>query len=190
MLDRFTLPSAKQLKPLAQGNLSRLCGLYSFINSIRLALYPLELRKDELQELYFEGMRHLSRGRHLKRVLGVGMEEDLWLSLGAALVCYVNGAHSSALKLTPAIGGGARRDRERALRGIRKMVAGGSPVLASFGGALDHYTTICGYTPSRFVLFDSSGLRWVEAKQVGVGERSCRRHWIAAHSTVAIIDDW
>jgi hypothetical protein len=179
-----------QLKPLVQGNLSRLCGLYSLINSIRLAAYPKVFRKNELQDLYSEVIWDLSRRRQLKRVLGVGMTEELWLSVGAALIHHVNDTHGTALKLTPVINGAAKHDRERALRAIRRTIARGTPVLASLGGALNHYSAFCGYTPSRLMVFDSSGLRWVEAKQVGLGERSRRRHWISHHGTVAITDDW
>jgi hypothetical protein len=169
--------------------LSRLCGLYSLLNGILLALYPRELRRDELQALYLEAIRELSRRRQLRGVLGVGMGEALWLSLGEHLIHHLNGRQGSNMKLAHAINGAARQDRGRALRAIRTRVAGSSPVLTLLGGTLDHYTTICGYTASRFLFFDSSGLHWVQAEHIGLGPRSRRRHWINPHSTVFIADE-
>jgi len=184
------LPGAMHLEPLAQGNLSCLCGLYSHINGIRLALYPLKLQRQEVQALYLEGIRHLSSTRQLKHVLGVGMAERLWMSLGAALLAHVNATHAASLKLVLILNGAAKHDRERALSSIRKAVTVGQPVVVSLNGALDHYTTICGFTATRLVLFDSSNLSWVEQKNVGLGDRSRRRHWFDPAAALSIIDDW
>jgi hypothetical protein len=175
---------------LRQGSLSSLCGLYSLINAIQLALYPARLPKDELQDLYSAGIGHLHSKRQLRSVLGVGMVEEAWLSLGAALVDHVNVAHGTSLKLRRVTVGAAESDRRRALLRVRQAIEQGSPVLASFGGTLDHYTVICGLSEQRLNLFDSSGLRWLLIRGVGVGEHSRLRHWISPQSALALDDDW
>jgi hypothetical protein len=187
--DRFIMPAAKALKPLTQGNLSRLCGLYCLLNGIRLAVYPIELRKDELQLLYLEAVRDLARRRQLTRVLGVGMSNTLWVSLGTVLTHQVNGTQHRNVTLGKILRGTAQLDRQRAFGTIKRMVASNIPVLTLFAGALNHYTTVCGFTTSRFLLFDSSGLHWIDVKHVGLGERCRRRHWIAPDSTLAIVNN-
>lgn len=190
MPDRYTIPGAKELKPLMQGNLSRLCGLYSVLNGIQLALFPQRLGRPELQGLYLQGIRHLAQRRQLRSVIGVGMHDGAWLALAAELLAHLNDGHGTSFQLRPVIKGAAERDRQRSLAAIKKAIGSKSPVLISFGGHLDHYTVVSGYTERRLVLFDSSGLRWLEAINIGVGERSARRHWISSASTVAIFDDW
>src|SRR3954462_8702569 len=142
MSKHVLLAGVKTLRPLAQGDLSRLCGVYSHINAIRLALYPQELRSDELQDLFLVAVRHLSRARQLGRVLGVGMSADMWTSIGDTMVAHVNTRKGSALRLDRALHGRAARSRELALQQICQSLLDGQPVLAMLNGALGHFTAI------------------------------------------------
>jgi hypothetical protein len=187
---RFILPGVTQLKPLQQGNLSSMCGLYSVLNCIQLALYPERLSKPELQCIYRHAIEHLSRRRQLKRVLGTGIEHELWTDLRDQLITSANDAYHTALKATATLTGKGTSDRRRAIAQIQKALRSGTPVMASFGGTLDHYSVFCGYTDQRLMLFDSSGLCWIGADNVGLGEHSPRRHWIVADCTSSIVDDW
>ncbi len=93
-------------------------------------------------------------------------------------------------RATATLVGTAAKDRGRAIQHIRKSLRGGSPILAGFGGTLDHYSVICGYTEHRLMLFDSSSFRWIPTNNLGLGEYSSRRHWILPDQTSTIIDDW
>lgn len=190
MADRHILFAARELTPVMQGNLSRLCGLYSLINASQLILHPQRLSMAELQALYLHGIRGLSRRRQLNRVVGVGMHEALWLALAGDVFEWVNDAYGTAIKLKPLLPRGGQHNRARALDRLRKSIHGAGPVLASLGGALGHYTVICGYTEQRLLFFDSSGLRWIAADNLGVGETSRRRHWVTHAGLVSVIDDW
>lgn len=187
---RFALPGATTLKPLAQGSLSRLCGFYSVMNGVQLALHPQRLSGPQQQALYLHGVAHLARMRQLRPVLGSGMAEGVWLRLAVELVTHVNDSLGTSLAVKPILYGSARRDRKRAVDAIRRAVLCGSPVLAGLGGALGHYTVISGFTEQRLLLFDSSGLRWIETDGVGLGERSPRRHTLFTDSVTALVDDW
>jgi hypothetical protein len=188
--DRFCVAGFRKATPLRQGSLSGLCGLYSVMNAVQLALYPQRISRAWLQYLYIHGVRHLARRRHLSRVLGAGMAEDTWLQLAVAIVQEANRTYGSSLVVRPILNGSARTSRARALRAIRSAVTGGNPVLAGFGGALAHYTVIAGFTEERLLLFDSSGLRWVATNCVGAGERSRKRHHLFTNSVSAIVDNW
>lgn len=50
---------------------------------------------------------------------------------------------------------------------------------------------LCGlYTERRLILFDSAGLKWIQANNLGLGEGSRRTHWILPDQTMAIEDEW
>ncbi len=184
------LAGATELKPLQQGKLSALCGLYSILNCIQLALYPRRLSRPELKRIYLHAIAHLSRRRQLIRVLGIGMEYERWIELQNELIAYVNDAYRMALNPTMTLTGTAAFNRQRAIDRIKRNLCRSSHVLAVFGGLLNHYSVICGYTEQRLVLFDSSGLRWIQADNLGLGESSRRSHWISADYTLTMADDW
>jgi len=184
------LPGAIELTPLHQGSLSGLCGLYSMLNGIKLALYPHNPSRAEWQAIYLHGVGRLAQRRQLKRVLGLGMDIDTWFDLGTALLSFINSRYGTELVLQPALMGTAATDRLRAIQRIKARVESKAPVLTCLGRYLDHFTVICGYTPTRLMLFDSSGFQWVKAANVGIGEGSRRAHWIVAASTHALVDDW
>ena len=190
MRSSHILVGSTQLKPLSQGKLSSMCGLYSILNALQLSLFPRRLVKPELQQVYLHAIAFLSRRRQLKRVLGTGMVYEVWDELRDELVAFTNKAFDVSLKPTPTLLGTAAIDRRRMIEKLKRDVHGGSPILAGFGGVLDHYSVICGYTPQRLLLFDSSGLAWIKADNLGLGEQSRRRHWILAECTSTLVDDW
>jgi len=187
---RHILPGARELTPFKQGNLSMLCGLYSILNSIQLALYPHRLTRPQIQRIYLDAVHHLSRRRQLKRVIGEGLIYETWAELQIELLDFVNKAHGKSLIRKAILTGSAAQNRQRTVQQIKKQLWSGSPVLAGFGGILDHYSVIAGYTERRLILFDSSGLEWIQADNLGLGEGSRRPHWILPDQTVAIEDDW
>jgi hypothetical protein len=182
--DRFVLPGADSLKPLRQGELTAMCGIVSWLNGIRLAAYPRVLRKPELQGLFLASMEHLSRKRQLKRVLGVGMGEEVWVPLGCALSEHCRDKLQLHLKLTPILS--ERDDRRSALRSIKRHIREGHPVVLAFYGTLDHYTVVRGVTNRSLLLFDGSGLRFVKQNGVGLETGKSRRHRICREGAVAI----
>ena len=120
----------------------------------------------------------------------MGILYELWAELQTELIIYVNHAHGMSLKTSSILTGSAARDRQRAVHQIKRHILRGSPVLVGFGGILDHYSVIAGYTEGRLILFDSSEHRWITASKLGLGEGSRRTHWILADQTVAIVDNW
>jgi hypothetical protein len=188
--DQFTLPAAMALKPLTQGSLSNLCGLYSTLNAIQLVLYPQRLRRKQLQNLYLHGVSHLSRSKRLKSSLSFGMEQAAWLRLATTLIERANDDHGTSIVIKQVLDGSPRTSRVRALRRICATISSGSPVVVGMGGAHWHYTVLVGFTELRLLLFDSSGLRWIEAAGVGLGGGSTKRHRLFADSVSAFVDDW
>ncbi len=187
--DRHRLDAAGSLRPLQQGQLSCLCGLYAHLNAIQLALFPDHLTRSELRQLYGCGVEHLARSRLLKGAVGGGMTEKTWRALGDALLNCVNEQRGTAFKFETPTNSALSR-RRTALRFISTHIQQGRPVLIGVGGALDHFTVVAGCSSERLTLFDSSGHRWILAKNVGLSGRQQYRHELWPQALFALIDDW
>jgi hypothetical protein len=181
------IPGADEYEPFSQGSLSRLCGLYSILNAVQLGLYPHRLAPAHRKRLFIAAVGHLGRKGMLGKVLGVGMEEDVWLELAKAVGEHVENRFGVRFELRKAITGEAGSNRRQALKSIATAIERGRPVLVYLGAALDHYTVICGIAGERLLLFDSDGLKWLAIDGVGLGQASRRRHWIAPESTYAVV---
>jgi hypothetical protein len=181
------IPAARQVQPFTQGSLSRLCGIYSIMNAVQLGLYPLRLAPPQRKHLFRAAVAHLARQDLLGKLLGVGMEEDVWLRLAEAVGAYVENRFGVRFRLQRALTGEARPTRKGALNSIADAIQRRRPVLVYLGGALDHYTVICGLAGERLLLFDSDGLKWVAIDGVGLGHASKRRHWITPETTCALV---
>ena len=179
-----------QLKPLGQGDLSKLCGLYSVLNAIQLASWRVPLSNNQLSELHRDGIRYLTKRRLLARVMAMGMEEDVWQQLADHLAQCANDLLRTSLVLVPIASepSGTFPSSSAALKALRRTIACDRPVLCGIGGALDHYTVVAGISVSRVSLFDSSGFKWIEQGNIGASEHSGARHWL--YGARAVVDDW
>jgi hypothetical protein len=182
---------------LAQGDFSRLCGLYSALNAIQLALWTLEPSREQLEDLFKAGVRHLLKRRQLARVMAVGMDDEVWLELSEALTGHANQLFDTSLALEPILAGAPanlakphKLTATRAIKLIKTKLATGTPVLCLLGGALEHYTVFTGYTQQRLTMFDSSGYRWIEQRSIGDGPNSAARHWLDLSCARALVDSW
>ena len=193
MASSVRLDGARHVSPLRQGDLSNLCGLYSVLNAVQLACWRAPPTNEQLRELLKFGFRYLTKHRMLARVVAFGMDQEAWIELGTALIGYSNDLLSTSLALEP-LPLRSRATKAASASEAVKMLKGalflGHPVLCGFGGALDHYTVLAGYSEHRLTLFDSSGFRWVEQKSIGSSERCGKRHWLYADSARAVIDTW
>lgn len=179
------LPGAISLKPYQQGDLSRLCGFYSIINAMQLTLYPEPLSSPEVDRLFTKAIHHLHRKKLLSAACHYGIDEVPWLTLMREMVGQTAAVRSVSIRIATPLST-ACSSRGRAIDAICRAVDRGSPVLVAFGGALDHYTVVCGHTDTRLRLFDSLGLRSVVKESVGLGEGSRRRHQIAVEAIYAL----
>lgn len=184
----ISLPAASLLQPLAQGQLSRFCGLYCFLNAIQLAVHPRRVSRSELQDLYCYGIQHLARQRQLRGVLGVGMSRVTWRALGSALATRANVKLGVNLITMPVFRGPAYRNTDKAMAAIRYTLERGRPIIAEFSGGLNHYTVVCGISDRRLSFFDSAGLSWVGIHNVSLREGAAL-HWLPRNGVIAMLDD-
>lgn len=190
---RARLHGIRYVTPLRQGDLSNLCGLYSILNAVQLACWRVPPSSEQLRELLKFGVRYLTKRRLLAHVMALGMDQEVWVELGSALINHSNELLSASLALEP-LPLRSRNLRQsgasEAIRSLKTSLAAGYPVLCGFGGALDHYTVLAGYSKQRLTLFDSSGFRWIEQRSIGSSEQCGKRHWLYAESARAVVDKW
>ena len=147
------LAGASSIKPLRQGELDRLCGLYSAINAIRLVIYPRPLHPFEERKLFVAGLKQLNRYWNLHHAVGTGMSNAAMADVAATIAKRASALTGmnivtvrAAKSLTPEQGGSW----------LDEQLAIGNPVLAEFK-TIDHFSICCGLTARRVVIFDTSG---------------------------------
>ena len=156
-----------RIKPLRQGELDFLCGLYAPINALRLALADrAPLSSKAYKALFAEGVRYLDRKDGLHQSLTWGMD----LRRRYALACHL-AERSSDENISVSI---ERADYQNwrsiddAFVWIEQSLAANQPVLVYFAEMPDHYTVIAGSTSTRLQLFDSAGTGFVFKASCGL----------------------
>lgn len=159
----FQLDAARKAEPIEQGTLDHLCGLYAVINVTRLIMPKIPKRDSKLFEA---GVRYLDDRGWLSTVLTEGMPIRLFSALGRHLM-KKHGLEIARIAPTK------RYPPEEA---IMRAIVSGRPVLASIDPPLDHYSVIYGYTPTRWLLFDSYGYKWLSRERCTWSRAKRARH--------------
>lgn len=153
------LAAAAQLQPLAQGELDGLCGLYSVINAVRLALQPYAPVSERQTERMFRiGADWLAAHALLDDAVSWGMAQGPWRRMAAAVLASAS-RRGLQLSLQPLLRDG--RQRDAAFASIAAAIAQQQPVLVMLHEQLHHFTVISGIGPARLTLFDSAGYRYL-----------------------------
>lgn len=183
------LPAARSLRPLMQGDSSSLCGLYSILNGIQLALWPLhKLTRAQRTKLVRIAVTSLEKDNALAEVIGAGMAEETWVQLSAHLVSHVPDITGSRLRQRFILRHEPALTSRRATTVIKSQIRAGAPVMLLIWGAYNHCTVAVGYTSSRLLLFDSSGFKWIHFRNLGLHYmRSAKLHQIARWSAMTLI---
>ena len=163
----FQLDAAREAEPIEQGTLDHLCGLYAVINVMRLTMPKMPKRDSKLFEA---GVRYLDDREWLSIVLTEGMPIRLFSGLGRHLMKRQG---LEIARIAPA----KRYPPEEA---IMRAIVSGRPVLASIDPPLDHYSVIYGYTPTRWLLFDSYGYKWLSRELCTWSQAKRARHRVVA----------
>lgn len=180
------LPAAIQLAPFQQGDGSALCGLYSILNAVQLALWPhRKLTQGELKRLINLSAKSTSSG--LLDVLGHGIDEEAWLRLCRELLVAASDLTGYQLRPKFFLRSRAGDRTDTAIRSIKRQLMANRPVVVMLWGSYNHATVISGITQQRLCLFDSTGFKWVHRTSVGLDHPwSTKLHRIPKRSVMAI----
>jgi len=182
-LSSIEIAARHELEPYQQGSLDGLCGLYAAVNGLRLALHPYrQLNRHAVKRLFHSGVEYLERKGWLGDVIQHGMGEKRWRRLVRHIAKQVQTfdlvAHAEPASFEKPV------TVDSVFAWIVDSLAMGTPVLASFGGYLDHYSVIVAIDDSRLHLFDSSGFQHVLRASCGI---DTGRHQIVSSSLLRIV---
>jgi hypothetical protein len=147
------IAGADTLKPLRQGELDRLCGLYSAINAVRLVIFPRPLSHAEERKLFVVGLKRLTQHWNLNHAVSTGMSNPAMADVAATLAKKASQLTGLNIVTVRAAKSLTREERDAWLD---EQLAIGNPVLAEFK-AIDHFSVCCGLTAKRVAVFDTSG---------------------------------
>jgi hypothetical protein len=186
---RFRLSTAaRELRPLQQGDLDALCGLYAIINAIRLALYPRrKLRPREVTRLFDYGLAWLSRTRRLRLITSEGMRAPLWSRLCDAVLAEATAIIGEPVSRRDILLGGSKLSDRDAVRRIKRSLRDGRPVLVALMGSYNHSSVIVSHSAARFTLFDSRRLRWIRIRSISFDPAATGIPHVIPPSTVVAI---
>ncbi|QYE35229.1 hypothetical protein KZX46_04300 [Polymorphobacter sp. PAMC 29334] len=180
--------ATRELKPLEQGDLDGLCGLYAIINALRIAVYPNRIISSRMcGQLLDCGLAFLGRKRKLREAIVYGMDNGLWLAMCEAVVAEAEALLRVRLILQPLM----RDDRAwhvpEVIRNIRRNLRQNRAVIICFEGKLEHYSVIAGHTANRLNLFDSAGCRWIHSTSLRVSAKIRKPHLVSREGASVLI---
>ena len=162
MVDSNLARAAREIRPLEQGNLDGLCGLYAIINAVRVAVYPeLTLSNSVSKRLFECGLILLGRKKKLRHTIVNGIDHALWLVMCRAVVAEAEKITGYRLVVSQLFRHERSWHTRDVIRGIASSVRRNQPVIICLEGRLDHWSVVTQCTPTRFNLFDSAHCRWI-----------------------------
>lgn len=179
--------AARTLRPLQQGNLDSLCGLYAVINAVQLSLYTHHrLTRAELLQLFDAGLNVLRRSRGLQSVILTGMPSPLWHKVSAAVLTRASAITGYRFELVAV----PLTDEDTTfmlLRQLRWNLERQRPVLICIAGRLDHWTVVRRVSRTRLTLFDSSQHAWLSVRLITLNAPLVAdRYNIGRHGVLAL----
>ncbi|MFO6430259.1 hypothetical protein ACLBKT_09245 [Erythrobacter sp. W302b] len=189
MVQRCALQeAAERLIPFRQGRFDNLCGLYSALNAIQLAQWPmLERNAYRSRRMFQHGIAALEHRGLLHSAIKHGMDEPTWTWLTDKLLAEASRLSGARLRRVPILQKIKRSDLYGALALIDSHTRMGEPVLVELAGSYQHYTTIVGVSDNRLLLFDSYGYRWIAAASCELAHHHATARHRIVRSSAAVI---
>ena len=152
-------------KPLEQGNLDGLCGVYAVVNATRLAAHPhRRLSATDCYGLFAALLAELAGEGRLRGFVTSGLGGRVMARLLRRAGRWLRKRHGLALEVSRPF---AKRDQpepEKCLRVLAEHLA--RPGTAAIVGSDEHWTVVRGVTPKRLLLADSNGRRYFNVSMV------------------------
>lgn len=188
MAQRIMLEGAALCRPFEQGDLDGLCGLYAVINAVALVAAPITpLSRARARALLHVGAEALLTQDEGPDILASGMSVETQVAVALHMLARAEEVTGVRLCATQLFAAPPSRKPPVSMTTLRDKLADGSALIVCLSKTLSHFTVLCGMTPSRAILFDSDGLRWLDRRTLGIGgkPRNCR-HIIVARSVIEV----
>jgi hypothetical protein len=166
-------------KPLEQGDLDGLCGVYAVVNATRLATHPhRRLRAADCADLFAALLAELADEGRLRGFVAAGLGPRVLARLLRKADRWLRRRHGLALEVRRPFRKADEPSPERCLRALAEHLARSGT--AAIVGSDEHWTVIRGVTPKRLLLADSNGRQYFATARTleGAGTNSASRPWL------------
>ena len=166
-------------KPLEQGDLDGLCGVYAVVNATRLAAHPhRRLRAADGYDLFAALLAELADAGRLRGFVAAGLGPRVLARLLRRADRWLRERHGLGLEVSRPF---AKRDQPEpaaCLRVLAEHLA--RPGTAAIVGSDEHWTVVRAVTPKRLLLADSDGRRHFAVAMMSemAGTGSASRPWL------------
>ena len=175
---------SQRAAPYRQGDLDGLCGLYAIINAFAAVMAPTaRLSRPEARLLFGAGIVWLEGRKKLRAVAIGGMEDELVFALAQHMAESLQKWLGRAVDVSRPKPCAWRRKALLAI--IDDALDKDCAVIAGLGHTHEHVSVIVGGTPSRYMLNDSDGLRWIARRSIGT-KHSKRRHRLGPRDIIIV----
>jgi hypothetical protein len=149
------------LEPFRQGRLDGLCGVYSVINALRLAVWPAHrLGRESCKDLFRLLTSELAARSKLYDVLTGGSRHRLVTALLREADSWLRDEYEIRLHYRrPYRGQSSVRPSAIAATLARHLADGHASVIAGLTGSIEHWTVVRAVGPKTMLLFDSDDLK-------------------------------
>ncbi len=197
MPDLVKLAGVALCKPYEQGDLDNLCGLYASLNAISLVAAPIHpLSRKDAEQVFRAGLGYLERRRGLADTLREGMEYRRQHAITRHMARSASTITGASITVEPVFSKGRVRagtntqTRQQFMSAIKERLDQGSALIFELRKTWHHYTVIAGLSPSRVLLFDSDGLRWIKRRAVAVTPNCVhQRHYAPPTPVLAVTNE-
>jgi len=183
----YRLPTLGAIDPYAQGPLSNLCGVYAAINAARLLTPERATHLSLWRSGSHAALTALDREGYLEESILSGMPSEAWKLAMFEAYDVLSELTGTTYQIRPPRRRLSRIHPEEMPGLIQSAVSVGAAVLCALEGALNHYTVIAGYTATRWLLHDSTGLKWVSMDKVSYTDEGDERHYMPISSVLVVM---
>lgn len=165
--------SRNLIKPLRQGGLDSLCGVYAIVNAVRLALAPEDrLTRDDALALYATLTEELARLGDLHDAVTDGIEAGLEWPLAKHAVRYLREECQIDVDVRRPFSGRKAMSLAATVKEIARMARDGTAVILEVREWGCHWTVVRGVTEKSLLLLDSAGVKTIRLATCQVGGRA------------------
>lgn len=144
----------------------RLCGLWSSLNALRLVLYghaPLTTTK--ARRLLKVGADYLDEKSVAGQAIWAGIDTRRWHGLIRKLAKHASDEVIVDVERAEFL---SKPTIEQIFDWITISIADGKPALIHLAQGMNHFSVVAGVTPTRLLLFDSTGMKFARKSSFGV----------------------
>lgn len=177
-----------RIKPLRQGGLDSLCGVYSIINAAQLVLEPsARLTRDDQLALFATLIEELARKGELYDAITDGLGARQVWRLAKHAVRHLREEHDMELSLDRPFRKDKPADFDAIAAEIERGTRNGAAYVVEIREWKYHLTVVRSVTVKSLLLQDSAGVRFVRRASCQLGYREEEgKHTIAAASVVRL----